>query len=45
LIEIDNSFTRDIQPRYFETFALFQIFERIQDGMMFRFVRDDVTTA
>ena len=36
LIEIDNSFARNIQPRYFETFALFQILDRIEHGVMFR---------
>src|SRR5438046_7395912 len=43
LINVDDSITRNIQPRHFKAFALLQIFQRVQDGVMLRFVRDDMT--
>ena len=45
LIEVHNSISRNIQPSHFEILALFQMFERIQDSMMFPFIRDDMTAA
>jgi len=45
LINVDDSITRNVQPRHFKAFALFQIFQGVQDGVMLRFVRDDVTTG
>src|SRR5438046_9571634 len=45
LINVDDSITRNIQPRHFKAFALFQIFQRVQDGVMLRFVRDDMTAG
>ena len=38
LIQIDNSVARNIQPRYFEAFAFFQVLDRVQHGVMLGFV-------
>ena len=42
LLGIDQALARQIEPRDLETFPLFQMLERVQDGMMLGAVADQM---
>ena len=45
LIKIDHPISRNIQPRHFKTFVFLQMLDRVEHGVMFSLVRNDMTPA